>query len=208
MVDDDERDPDDGRGRADAAARGRAGRMGRRLLRELRTVGLSDPETAAVLAAYRLAMEPRAERLAEDAPAYLHPGRTVVVLLADVDEIRPASLAWAPVVESERPDLRVPPDRIEEVLGERSRARAAEVPPSGAPGLAERLVTADREVQLVALAERLDQLRHAHLWDDRERQRRAWAEARDVYLPVAARVHPVFERRYGWWCRKLEKALG
>lgn len=208
MADHDARDPEGGQPPPDTAAGGRADHMGRRLLRELRTAGLSDSETASVLAAYRVAMEHRAERLPEDAPAFLHPGRTVVVLLTDVGEISPASLAWAPLVESERPELQVPPSRIEEALGERSRARSAEVPASGATDLAERLVTADREVQLVALAERLDQLRHVHLWDDRERQRKAWTEARDVYLPVAARVHPAFERRYGWWCGKLERALG
>jgi (p)ppGpp synthase/HD superfamily hydrolase len=55
-------------------------------------------------------------------------------------------------------------------------------------------------VQRIALAERLDQLRHAHLWPDPERRRRAHQEALSVYSPLAERASPKLARRYAWWC--------
>ena len=55
---------------------------------------------------------------------------------------------------------------------------------------------APEEVQRIALAERLDHLRHAHLWTDRARQRAAHDVALRIYAPVAERVHPTMARRY------------
>ena len=80
-------------------------------------------------------------------------------------------------------------------------ALVARAPPSGAEDLAERLVVADERVRRAALAERLDHLRHAHLWEDPGARRRAHAEALEVYAPVARRTHPALAHRYDWWCR-------
>ena len=157
--------------------------------------------------ALRLAMEPR-RTLDDHHPDHLHPGRTVLVLLLDTEVREPALLAAAALAESEREALRVPSAAVAAALGEEVARVAGSVPSSGSHGLAEVLVTAEEGVRLVALAERLDQVRHAHLWDDPERARRAHAEAVDVYGPVAERTHPVLARRFRAWCRARRGLAG
>lgn len=183
----------------------RAADMARRLFRELGSLDLTDAGRERILHAYGEAVELRLEQVSGDDPALLHPGRTVIVLLTDVGPLSVEVFCAAAVAESEDPDLRVGPGRIEEELGEAVARLVRAVPPSGDSRLAERLVLAGEDAQLVALAERLDQLRHAHLWDDAPRLREAHAEAREVYLPVASRVHPVLHRRYRWWCEKFDR---
>lgn len=182
----------------------RAARMGRRLERELATAGFGEEARRRILTAYRLALELRRERLAPEDPGFLHPGRTVLILLTDVGRRPLPVFAAAPLCESEDAGLSVPRDRIEEALGSPIADLAGDVPLSGDPRLTERLVTSEPEVRLLALAERLDHLRHLHLADDPERLREAHREARDVYLPVAARVHAELERRIRWWCDRFE----
>jgi hypothetical protein len=76
--------------------------------------------------------------------------------------------------------------------------------------LLERLVTLGRPSQLVALAERLDQLRHAHLRQDRDWWHAIFDEAEAVWVPVAERTHPRLADRFRHWrrtfARRLEKA--
>ena len=58
------------------------------------------------------------------------------------------------------------------------------IPAPGSETLAEVLVTGDERLRLVALAERLDHLRHAHLRDTDDAWRRAaLEEAQAIYLP-------------------------
>ena len=83
--------------------------------------------------------------------------------------------------------------------------RVARVPLPDAEDLAERLLLAEPDVQLIALAERLDHLRHAHLWHDVEARRAAHASAARVYARIAERVHPTLARRYRWWCDMFER---
>ncbi|WP_405282904.1 hypothetical protein V3331_13955 [Gaopeijia maritima] len=128
---------------------------------------------------------------------YLHPGRSALILLIDLGEADATTLCAAIAFDSERADW-IPRAAVAD---DRDLAmRVAELPPAGADDLAERLVVADEAVRRAALAERLDQLRHAHLWPDLEARRRAHAEAEAVYAPIARRTHPVFARRYDWWC--------
>lgn len=196
-----------------AAARARA--MGERVLRTAREVGTPEAELPLLERAYALAMAPRLDaRLGSHDPHLLHPGRSALILLLDTAEVRGAVLAAAMLAESERPELGASAARAREGLMERevgaaaaeaALAWAAEVPMPGDEDLAERLVVADEEVQRAALAERLDHLRHAHLWGDPERARSAHARAVEVYLPVAERVHPVLARRYLWWCEAFAR---
>jgi len=181
-------------------ASSRAGQMGTRLLRTARERGVTPSALPALELAHRLAMEPRVLRLADDHdPLYLHPGRSALILLMDVAEEREEVLAASLLVESEVPDLRVPGPRIEEVMGGALAEAVAAVPGGDDEALAERLLTAAEEVRLIALAERLDHLRHAHLWSDHARRREAHQRAIEVYLPIALRTHAGLARRYQWW---------
>ena len=120
------------------------------------------------------------------------------------------------LAESERAELRVDAEVVEATLtggGEATAGSAGAVvaqllrgvPSATAEDLAERLLLAEPEVQLIAVAERLDQLRHAHLWNDLERARSAHRVAVDVYAAIAERVHAKLSRRYDWWCRMFER---
>ena len=175
--------------------------MADRLVRTARRVGTPEEALGLVERGHALAMGPRLQRLEDDHdPDFLHPGRTALVLLLDVEEARPEVLAAALCVESERAELRVSVAGVAEVLGEAVAEMVAGVPLPDAEDLAELLVTADDDVRRIALAERLDHLRHAHLWNDPVRRRKAHAGAESVYLPVAERTHPTLARRYRWWC--------
>lgn len=187
----------------------RARRMARRVATTAEKLGLPPEDVERVERAHALAMGPRERRLPDDHhPDFLHPGRTQVILLDDLALTEPAALAAAALVETERPELAVPAGTVAEVLGTTVREFLDSVPRCG-PGrgedVVEALVTAPPDAALVALAERLDQIRHAHLWDDLERRREAHREATEILRPVADRLHPVLSRRYGWWCRMFEE---
>ena len=82
---------------------------------------------------------------------------------------------------------------------------------SGSPGdeeLLERFVTAPEVVLRVGLAEALDHLRHAHLWEARRERVRARELAERVFGPLAPRAHPVLERRFQWWIRRVGQGGG
>jgi len=194
-----------GDGRRDGEPR-RSDHMAVRLSRTVRELGGGEDVAAFVGLAHRAAMAPRVRVIEDDHdPDFLHPGRSALVLLLDLGDLRPAVLAAAMSLDSERPELALPVALVREVLGNEVEELVAGVPLPGDEALAEKLVTADDLVRRVALAERLDHLRHAHLWPDPERRRRAHARAVAVYAPVAARTHPALARRYAWWCRMFER---
>ncbi len=183
--------------------------MAASVVRTARSLGVSTESIPVVSSAHALAMEHRAGALGDDRhPAFLHPGRSVLILLRDVGCRDPVMLAAVAVVESEDAELRVPPALVRSVLGDDVAALAEAVPMPGAESLAYDLVTAEERVRLVALAERLDHLRHGHL-RDAERAWRAAAhhQAVAVYLPVAHRTHPRLAQRYGHWCRTFARRL-
>src|SRR5688572_22580342 len=146
-----------------------------RVARTLSEMGIAAEGVTLVQAAHRLAMEPRRERLGDPHhPDFLHPGRTVLILAVDASVRDPLALAAGALVESERSDLRVGSDRIRGELGAPLADQVAAVPLPGS-GLAEALVTAERGVCLVALAERLDHCRHAKFWPERANRERIHA---------------------------------
>jgi (p)ppGpp synthase/HD superfamily hydrolase len=70
------------------------------------------------------------------------------------------------------------------------------------------LLASEPDVVLVALAERLDQVRHAHLWGNLPEARVAHEEASEVYRRMAERTHAQLAARYTSWCRAFgEKYL-
>lgn len=186
-----------------APLRQRAEAMANRLETAALRAGLDDDGAATILDAYRTAMRPRERSLADDHHIdYLHPARTTLILLEDLGITEPTILAAGALTETLRPELAVtgaPEGRADDP---RILALVDEVPVPARDGdeLLERLVVADEAVRLIALAERLDHVRHLHLRPEAE-----WAvlhaETREIYLPVAERTHPTLARRYGWWCR-------
>jgi (p)ppGpp synthase/HD superfamily hydrolase len=163
-------------------------------------------------------MAPRIEVVQAEAADFLHPGRTALILMLDTEEGDPLTLAAAMLVDSERPELEAwdsltarPVSGTAEPLADffssylqDAAELAASVPVRGSD-LLERLVTSDERVQRIALAERLDQLRHAHLWTDPARRRHAHDEATSLYAPLAARVHERLSQRFDRWCEMFEK---
>jgi (p)ppGpp synthase/HD superfamily hydrolase len=174
-----------------------------------RALGLEPEAVELVARAYALAMEPRIASLEDDHdPAYLHPGRSVLVLLRDVGALPPEILAAAAVHETEDAELRVDPALVRSVLGDAVAEVVKSLPLSGDERLAERLVLLDEGARLAALAERLDQLRHAHLREDPDRWRAIHEEAAAAWLPVAERTHPRLADRYRHWHRTFARRLG
>ena len=193
--------------------------MGLRLRRTSRERGVAPDGVRLVHGLHGVAMEPRREALADDHdPDFLHPGRTALVLLLDAGVTEPAVLCAALLRDTRRPELEPPAPAVEGWARARAQGGvaavrpalelAAAVPSPADDSLAETLVVGSDALRLVALAERLDHLRHAHLHDDPSGLEEAWERARDVYLPVAARTHPVLERRYAWWVRTFAPGRG
>lgn len=179
--------------------------MSLRLARHAARVGI--PHGDLLEAAFQMAMAPRHCLLDDDHdPRYLHPGRTALVAMDDAGVRDPVLLAAAILAETEEPRLACDADavagqgdpRLQDAL-----ALARGLPSPGCPDLAEELVTAEEGVRLVALSERLDQLRHLRLWAEEGRVRDAGEEVVRVYLPVAERTHPVLARRFRWWVRRV-----
>lgn len=191
------------------ALTGRAAQMERSLGAALRGRGVPTTESGDVLTAYALAMEPRINQLDDDHhPAWLHPGRSVLVLLHDVESVDPTGLVIAALHESMDPPLRVPADRLEDRIGSAAARAIDQIPLPGDERLAERLLLLSRGLALATLAERLDHLRHLHM---REETVDHWAalheEASRVWLPVAARLDRVLWRRYAHWTRTFARRL-
>jgi len=152
-----------------------------------------------------------ASNSSEQDPAYLHPGRVGLILLQDLEEGNPDVLVAGVCAESRAPALRIPAEVAEGMFDIAALALWRRLPevdwrPEGVardPELLEELVTAEPNVQRIALAEALDQIRHAHLWTRSEDRARAAQFARGVLAPAASRVHPVLERRFDWWVRRV-----
>jgi len=170
--------------------------------------GMAPSEVEILGRAHALAMEPRLAAIDDDHhPAYLHPGRTVLVLLQDVGTVSVTALCAAAVHESEDRHLRLGSESVRGALGDDVADVVDALPLAGDPRLLERLVTLEPEPLLAALAERLDHLRHAHLREDHEWWRVIHEEARCVWVPVAERAHPKLAGRYRHWQRTFGRRL-
>ncbi|MEX2295320.1 MAG: hypothetical protein WD804_03285, partial [Gemmatimonadota bacterium] len=138
----------------------RGQRMEERLVRAASERGVSEPGLERVVKAHRAAMalrdSPFSTLSSDQDPAYLHPGRVVLILLQDLEEGDPDALAAGALAESRDPALSVSATVAEEVLGESAFALWTALPDvswGGATGpdddgeLLEGLVTADAVVQ-------------------------------------------------------------
>jgi hypothetical protein len=180
--------------------------MGRRVLRHAERAGLSPAELATVTLAHELAMAVRIANLPDEHHAdFLHPGRTALILLTDAGVRDGSMIAASCICETLRPLLRVREAEITASLGAAIWGLASSVPaPGDSEDLAEQLVTASEQTQVIALAEHLDHARHLHLRPPVE-----WPEGHSVtctvYMPLALRTHPGLHRRLRWWCGMFEE---
>jgi hypothetical protein len=180
--------------------------MEARVVRTLEDAGLDAGAVQLVRAAHELAMEPRRAQLTMHHPDFLHPGRTVLVLVVDCGFHDSVGLAAAALLETERPELRADPIRLRSTAAQDVTAWLDSIPLPGA-ALAEELLSAPRPVQLVALAERLDQCRHAKFWADPHAKRRILEEVEASYGPIAQRVDEALGRRFAHWAWAFGRSL-
>lgn len=180
--------------------------MGVRVRRTLAVAGVNPAGIDLIGTAIETAMAPRLAILEDDHhPDYLHPGRTVVILLDDVGFTDPVALAAACLLDTRRADLEVPDRQVTEQVTSDVTAFRKTVPRSGSVTLLEDLLASEPEVVMVALAERLDQVRHAHLWGDLTEAPAVHQEASEVYLKMAERTHARLAARYTAWCRSFKE---
>lgn len=187
---------------------GRGADMQESVARVARANGVSDGDVALLVRGHEMAMGPRLVALPDqEHPSFLHPGRTVLVLIRDAGVLDGVVLAAAALVESRRPDLRVDEATLRAGMPAEVADRRAAVPGREQPGLAEALVTADAATRTVALAEHLDHLRHLHMLPDRGDWPELFDEAERIWGPVAERTHPELARRYALWIRTFRRRL-
>lgn len=165
------------------------------------------PEGRAIMARAFAAAAAVRSRLDDHHPDVLHTARTALILMDDVGVTDPELLAAALVLETRDPGLVATSEALA-ALGPRVRSLAEAVPVPTAEGdrLLESLLATDREVTLLALAERLDHARHLHL-----RDRGEWEPGHALtcraYAPLAGRTDPLLGRRFSWWCRTFQRRL-
>lgn len=156
------------------------------------------------------AMYPRARLLVDDHhPAFLHPGRSVLILLHDVrDRLDVPALALAALHESRDDELRAEAAEAERVVGVSMASALRSLPRPGHVDLAEELVLLERAAALAVLAEQLDHLRHLHLRHDLAHDRAAvWEEVAGIWGPFAERVDPRLGVRFAHWLRTFRRRL-
>src|SRR5262245_50060212 len=160
--------------------------MAGRLTETLHSWRTPEADIERITHAYWLALDLRRTRMDEHHPALLHPARSVLILFHDVNVRDARVLSAAAVVDTSAPELEPSRSAVEDRLGPDVVELVAAVPRPTEAGaeLLEQLLVAEREIQLIALAERLDYARHLHLISDE-----GWAQehalVRDVYLPIA-----------------------
>ena len=179
----------------------RAEAMARRLGRTAVRAGIDPEGTGLLVDAFRSAMEPRRARIAEDHhPDYLHPARTMLILMDDASVTDPGVLATAAFAETRDRELAAPEAAIGAVdPALPGRVAAIPLPDRAGDRRLEELLALPEGLAQVAVAERLDHARHLHL-----RDRGEWAPYHavtcEVYAPVAVRVQEALASRIAWWC--------
>jgi (p)ppGpp synthase/HD superfamily hydrolase len=193
--------------------------MGRRVLRTAGELAVPAAGLELVGTAYHAARRHREACLDDDHdPHYLHPGRTALILMLDTGEADPIVLAAAALAETQRPELAAPDEDVwSEADGTDGTVREAldralelrrRVPSPSAEDLVERLVVAEPALRRVAVAERLDHARHAHMWLEGRGDAVLLDEVERVYEAVARRTHPRLAQRFERWARGARRRLG
>jgi hypothetical protein len=182
--------------------RQRAQSMLERVTIEARTV-LSESDANIVRGALAESLALRDAAVDDDHdPRCLHPARSIRILIADGECRSVDALAAAAFVDTVDPALapEAPADPLRRLVD------AVPQPARDGDELLERLVTADFDVGLIAVAERLDHARHLHLRSDLD-----WpsfhVQVRTVYVPAARRFSALISRRLERWADAFERRL-
>jgi hypothetical protein len=171
--------------------------MALRLERAARRASLAD-HALRLADTFRAVLRQRAAVIPEPHdPDFLHPGRTALVLLEDLQIKDPDLICAALLHDSERADFRL--DEARRIAGPHAAALAAGLPRANDDeNRLETLVGLDHDRLLLTIAERLDYARHLHL-----RHRDTWLpfhrQIGHADLPAAARAHPRLAWRLQWW---------
>ena len=180
--------------------------MAEKLTVYARRAGVTD--VALVEDAYWAAIKPRLEHLSDVFHHdMLHPARTALILIEQAGCRSGRLIAAGEFTETLDPAVRVSPETVRAVSNDVwQTVQAVPSPLEHGEALVEMLVTAEPEVALVAVAERLDHARHLHM-----RERSTWAsfveQANTVYLPVARRVHEDLYQRFARWANSFQRRL-
>lgn len=177
--------------------------MGNRLIETMRGGFIAPGAVELVWGAYTLASQPRTAQLSVKDTRLLHPGRTVLILWQDCGVRDAGELAAAALTESQDLELRARLQRFPapEVV---ALVQAIPSPAEAGDRLLEDLLALDVRGARIAVAERLDHLRHVHL-GERAGWRDQYALATEVYLPLARRTHPALARRLNRWAELFEQ---
>jgi len=197
----------------------RARFMEARLARELKERGVQPADVLELTRLHARVMTPFHDAFSDDHhPVYLHPARSALVMLIETPERDVAALALALVVDSERilntgtVSAPVIPNHAAEALRDSPAVWSDEVlkigsrlDAPGSPTRLESLVVESDPFRAALLAERLDHLRHLHLWRGSEAVARAADEVQAVDLPAAGRAHPRLAQLLRGWLRRSER---
>lgn len=164
---------------------------------------LGDHDAAIVRGALSESLAFRDARVSDDHdPRYLHTARTIRIMIADGGCRSVDALAAAAFVDTLDPEL-TPPAPAAPL---RALATAVPQPDAARDELLERLVSAEDDVCLIAVAERLDHARHLHL-----RSGPPWRpfhdQIRAAYIPAARRCSARIARRLERWADAFERRL-
>jgi (p)ppGpp synthase/HD superfamily hydrolase len=171
---------------------------------------LSPDEVERVARAVGEALRLREQAMSDDHDSrYLHPARTVLILMSDADCRDAAVLAAAPFVDGIDDALVAPSEVVGDVAGPAAARLRAAVPLASTHAddtLLEALVAADHDVAVLALAEHLDQVRHLQFRPDLD-WRALHAGVERVYVPAAHRICPQLGRRFDRWAEAFRRRL-
>ena len=135
---------------------------------------------------------------------YLHPARTVLILVDDAGVRDADVLVAGALLESRHPGLAAA--RAAGTTRAQGILAAVPLPGGDAELLRERLVTADADARLIAVVERLDHARHLHQYPQGEWQP-AYRELEAAYLPVAEWIGGPVGARFRRWADAFARRL-
>lgn len=172
---------------------------------------LQDADAERVARSLTEALRVREDALDDDHDSrYLHPARTVLILLSDAGCHSADALAAACFVDGIDAALAPATPAVEAVAGSPSaRLRDAVPLPASSQDhgeLLEALVSAERDAALIALAEHLDQVRHLQFRPDLD-WRRLHAGVEAVHAPAARHICPPLGRRFDRWADAFRRRL-
>lgn len=145
----------------------------------------------------------------EEDPAWLHPGRVLLLLRVDAGVSDPEVLRWAAGVDQAFAPWTAPGTRaVLDAVGFPTLERGlfqAEV--QEWDDWLTAAVLLDSPWDLVLLADALDHLRHLHVNPDPGLRARGARVAEALIAPVADRAGGTLQRRIRWWVRRVAPGL-